>query len=416
MKLLTKTTLIYISVTLFLFMIGGIIFYFQLERMVDEEVTENLYIAKQSVENYVKTNNSIPENQFLFGGKFSLKNESQKTEILCDTLIYNKNEDEYLPYKELVFTIKNDSTCVTARISLPMFESDDLIKTISTTLVIISVLLILVLFLVSGLISFRLWKPFLDTLNAINHYRANEKNPLVLQKSGTKEFAELNAVISEMTLKIEDNFRQLRSFTENASHEIQTPLTAIRLETEQLIQNTQIPENEIKMIHHIHNSALRLGKINESLLLLAKIGNDQFPQLDTVISTLLEEKLDLFQDRITLKNLKLTKEIKENISIHSSIVLAGILISNLISNAIRHNVEGGNINVKLTREFFEISNTGNPLPFDEDKLFQKFVRNIEKPDSSGLGLALVKEIAEKNKWKIHYHFVQSLHTFVLTFK
>jgi signal transduction histidine kinase len=415
MKLLTKTTLIYIFVTLFLFLIGGVIFYFQLKSMVDEEITENLYIAKQNVENYVKINHRIPENQFLFGGKFSLNNNAQKKEILCDTLIYNENEDEYLPYKELIFPLKNDSISATVCISFPMFESDDLIQAISTTLIIISILLIIILLIVSGFISFRLWKPFFDTLNIISRYQVNNKSPLVLPKVKTKEFSKLNNVINEMTLKIEENFSQLRSFTENASHEIQTPLTAIRIETEQLLQNEKISESEMKLIHHIYNSALRLGKINESLLLLAKIGNDQFPQSDTVLSTLLLEKLDSFQDRIMLKNLQLKKEIEKNVTVRSSAVLEGILLSNLLSNAIRHNVEGGSINVKLTKENLEISNTGNPLPFDEDKLFQKFVRNIEKPDSSGLGLALVKEIAEKNNWKIHYHFEQGLHTFILTF-
>jgi signal transduction histidine kinase len=298
---------------------------------------------------------------------------------------------------------------------LPLFESDDLIETIGFSLIAISVALVVALILLGGFFSKRMWKPFFETIEAVGHYRATTGKPLKFNRSRTQEFAQLNAAIEEMTMKIDANFKQLRSFTENASHEIQTPVTAIRFEAELLLQNTALPEATLAAIHQIHQTASRLGKINESLLLLAKIGNNQFSNTDVNITLLLKEKIELFQDRIQLKNIAVDLQTDADVFVKSSPELAGIVVANLISNAIRHNIEGGKIEIKLSSNSLEIANTGEPLPFDEKQLFQRFVHNIEKHESNGLGLALVKEIADKNGWVVLYSYQQGKHRFVLNF-
>jgi signal transduction histidine kinase len=123
----------------------------------------------------------------------------------------------------------------------------------------------------------------------------------------------------------------------------------------------------------------------------------------------------LFQDRIQLKNIAVDLQTDADVFVKSSPELAGIVVANLISNAIRHNIEGGKIEIKLSSNSLEIANTGEPLPFDEKQLFQRFVHNIEKHESNGLGLALVKEIADKNGWTVLYLYQQAKHLFVLNF-
>lgn len=415
MKLITKTLLVYLAVTLVLFLAGGIVFYNRLRALVDEEVTENLYRAKENAEAFIASNGNLPPEQILFGGNFSVSESSLNNVTLLDTLIYDKEEDEYLAYRILKFPLAEGSEAVAASVSLPLFESDDLIETIGLSLIAISFALVAVLILLGGFFSKRMWKPFFETLEALGYYQATLGKPLKFGRSRTKEFARLNAAIEEMTAKIDANFKQLRSFTENASHEIQTPVTAIRFEAELLMQNTSLPEATLAAIHQIHQTASRLGKINESLLLLAKIGNNQFPDTEVNITLLLREKLELFQDRIQLKNIAVDLKADADVIVKSSPELAGIVVANLISNAIRHNVEGGKIEIRLTSKSLEIANTGEPLPFDEKQLFQRFVHNIKKHESTGLGLALVKEIANINKWIINYRFEQGHHVFLLIF-
>lgn len=384
--------------------------------MVDEEVTENLYHAKENAEEFFNSTGDLPSEQVLFGGNFTVSNSSLNNVALFDTLIYDKEEDEYLAYRILRFPLSEGNEAVAASVSLPLFESDDLIETIGLSLIAISVVLVVVLILLGGFFSKRMWKPFFETLEAIWHYQANSGKSLKFNRSRTQEFARLNAAIEEMTNKIDANFKQLRSFTENASHEIQTPVTAIRFEAELLMQNTELPEATLAAIHQIHQTASRLGKINESLLLLAKIGNDQFANTEVDMTLLLREKLELFQDRIQLKNITVDLKTDANVIVKSSPELAGIVLANLISNAVRHNMKGGKIEISLSTKTLEITNTGEPLPFDEKQLFQHFVHNIEKHDSNGLGLALVKEIVDKNGWVVFYSYQQGKHQFVLNFK
>lgn len=416
MRLITKTMLFYIAVTLLLFVAGGGVFYFNLKRLVDEEVTESLYISKDRVINYVKVNDSLPSEQFLFRGKYSIVAANGKQEELRDTLLFDESEDEYLSYRILQFPVKVNGIDKTVLVSLPLFEYDDLIETIGIILILISLALIII-FIVSGnILSRRLWKPFFKTLKLIGNYQGASGTPLKSSKTGTKEFTQLNDAIEKMSEKIETNFCQLRSFTENASHEMQTPIAAIRLETEQLMQNPDLSMATLESLNKVNQSASRLGKVLQSLLLLAKIGNNQFLVSDVDISKLLMEKVDAFSDRMTLMDLNIEKDIEKGVIVQSSPELAAIAISNLLSNAMRHNTQGGIIRISLTAEFLKIENSGDPLPFDSTQLFGRFVRNIGKKDSTGLGLALVKEIADKNNWEIGYSFNDGMHVFKIIFR
>jgi len=416
MRLITKTMLFYIAVTLLLFAAGGFIFYNNLKNLVDEEVTESLFISKDRIVKYVKANDSLPSEQFLFRGKYSIVANNGKKELLRDTLLYDESEDEYLPYRLLQFPVKMGTIDKTVQVSLPLFEDDDLVETIWSILIIISLALIIV-FLVSGnILSRRLWEPFFKTLRLIGNYQGASGTLLKSSKTGTKEFAQLNDAIEKMSEKIEANFNQLRSFTENASHELQTPLAAIRLETEQLMQNPDFSKTALESLHNVNQSATRLGKILESLLLLAKIGNNQFLVSEVDISQLLMEKMDAFSDRIQFKRLNIEKNIEQGVIVKSSPELASIALSNLLLNALRHNNQEGIIRIFLTRDFLKIENSGDPLPFASDQLFERFVRNIRKKESTGLGLALVKEIVNKNNWKIRYSFNDGMHIFTIVFQ
>ncbi len=416
MKLQVKTALLYLSVTLLLFPGAGFLYYHFLKDSFEEEVVENLYISKKNLIKHIENYKAFPENQILFNGNYSYKKCNSNIEIVHDTLIYDHSEKEEVLYKELIFPLKLQNVSYSVHISIPLFESDDIIDTIASTLLITVSFLFLIMFLVTGIFSIRIWKPFFNTLDSISKYQQNPQVPLKFEKVNTKEFEKLNKAIEEMTIKIQEHFNQLKSFTENASHEIQTPLTAIRLETEELLQNSKFDEKDLKHIHNIHNSAVRLSKTNESLLLLAKINNNQFLMENSDISSLLAERIEHFSDRIGLKNIDIRVKNNDKIIIKTSPVLFSLLVSNLLSNSIKHNISGGFINIELNKEYLLISNTGNSLPFEQSLLFQKFVRNIEVKDSTGLGLALVKEISDSNGWKIQYQFENNIHFFYLYFK
>jgi signal transduction histidine kinase len=94
--------------------------------------------------------------------------------------------------------------------------------------------------------------------------------------------------------------------------------------------------------------------------------------------------------------------------------LCFILISNLIQNAIRHNVKNGQITISIKDQALLISNTGSLEALNEVSIFERFEKKSSNVNSIGLGLAIVKEIADANSIEVVYRYENNRHTFSLT--
>ncbi|HET6990983.1 MAG TPA: hypothetical protein VFJ43_06650, partial [Bacteroidia bacterium] len=131
MKLLTKTSLIYLLTTLLVFMIGGLVFYYNLRKIVDEETTERLFTEKSQLEDYIKAHDTIPGNSFTSGDFLGFeKAEKPIAQNIRDTILFSKEEGENLPFRQLTFSVKAKQQDYSVLISKNLFETDDLIETI----------------------------------------------------------------------------------------------------------------------------------------------------------------------------------------------------------------------------------------------------------------------------------------------
>jgi signal transduction histidine kinase len=152
------------------------------------------------------------------------------------------------------------------------------------------------------------------------------------------------------------------------------------------------------------------------LNLLTKIENREFSaKSDIVLSELINNSLKSLEELIVSKSLKVTAELNSNIVLHINTLMGETLISNLLMNAIKHNFENGKIIIELTDEYLEIKNTGKPPQVEPDKLFERFKKDNQTSDSPGLGLSIVKEICELNKYNVEYNFIKGLHIIKLEF-
>jgi len=95
--------------------------------------------------------------------------------------------------------------------------------------------------------------------------------------------------------------------------------------------------------------------------------------------------------------------------------LADILVTNLLKNAIVHNREGGSIAVETGPDRLIIRNDGAPLPFAEEDLFRRFIRDHGKGKGLGLGLSLVKKICESYGFLLEYAYKKEQHVFTLVY-
>lgn len=415
MRLLTKNTLVLLIVTLIIFIAGGFIFYSHLKNIMDEEAIEALYIRKGEIENYISKNKKLPESISLEELLSFAESNTLSKEGLNDRMIYIEEVQEDMPFKQLTFNIVHEGKNYICTISKSLLEADDLIETIFQSFSIIIGLLIVVFISINHIFSLQIWKPFFKTLKQINDYEIEKHEVLTFEYSGTKEFQQLDEAIKKMTQKISIDFNNLKSFAENASHELQTPLAIIKNKTEMLLQSEGLTENQATQLIEIKQTASRLSKLNQTLLLMSKIENNQFANKETInFTNVIANKLKHFEDLIKIKQLTISSSIANvNIEIHP--MLADIIVSNLLFNAIKYTPEKGEINLNLNTHRFIVSNHGKPLKAKSDELFTRFYKENEDSSSTGLGLALVKQIATINNHNLKYEFINNYHVFSYSF-
>lgn len=265
-------------------------------------------------------------------------------------------------------------------------------------------LLLLMLFL-NFMVYRQLWKPFNGIIDKLRVYQINKQSETFFQPEATEEFNLLSQTLQLMIERIGKQFRLQKQFTENASHEIQTPIAVISLELETLLQSENLPEKEILHIQKSTEALQKISQLNKSLLLLTKIENNQFSEAVAVdMSVLVKGLLDTYQAFAEHREIVIKKEIQDNQYLWINPYLAEILVGNLLKNAIRYNQKQGEINCILHQNLLIIRNKGEALPFPVDQLFHRFVKHPNHPEATGLGLAIVHQIAEYYDLKLSYQF------------
>jgi signal transduction histidine kinase len=232
----------------------------------------------------------------------------------------------------------------------------------------------------------------------------------VLTETRISEFRQLNKTLDRMAKKMRRDYINLKEFNENASHEIQTPLAIIKSKLELLIQGEGLNEEQMGMINSVYEAATRMSRLNQGLLLISKIDNNQFHHTEQVdLQKVMEKTLKHFEEIIDLKKIRILHHFNAPACPQMNPALSEILVSNLVSNSIRHNVEEGEIRITMDSDGFEIANTGHPLTISPDELFRRFRKSDRTTDSVGLGLAIVKKIVQLYQFDIRYEVKENLH-------
>jgi signal transduction histidine kinase len=166
----------------------------------------------------------------------------------------------------------------------------------------------------------------------------------------------------------------------------------------------------------LNESVAKLNRLNKNLLLLSKIEKNQFHETQKLsIKEIIEKQLEFFKVQAKQKNITLKTHFQSDCFVHANIGLTEILISNLLLNAIRHNVKNGDLNILVSDSCLEVINTGINEELLTDKLFNRFSKANNSNHGNGLGLAIVKKIASLNKWNVSYKFLNKTHVFSVRF-
>jgi len=225
----------------------------------------------------------------------------------------------------------------------------------------------------------------------------------------TSDFEYLDISIHKMIQTIESTFQKEREFISNASHELMTPISILQSKIENMFGSEEITDEVKERLIEMQKILNRLKSITKTLLLISQIENDQFLKEDTIkVGELVQEVYDEISIRLQEKNIKLSIDIPpEWTLVRVNKFLLFNLFFNLINNAIKYNKKGGEINITGIVEnkqcVIEIADTG--IGISEEKLphifnrFKKFSKSLQQ-DSFGLGLPIVKSIADFHQVKI----------------
>lgn len=297
----------------------------------------------------------------------------------------------------------------------PSDLGEDIVEGMVLQLILIFAVMSTSLLLVMRFLTRRLWKPFDDTLQKIEQFNLERSDIPIFEKSGITEFERLNRSVEKLMRKDKVSYNSQKEFTENASHELQTPIAIIQSKLDLLMQEN-LNQNQASIVADMYQICSRLNRLNKNLLLLAKIENEQYAQMEGVnLKRFIQKRILQYED-LTIEGKVMLGEQSDEIVLKANISLLECMIDNLLVNAIRHKNTGTDIIIYLKDNTLAVVNEGqNNTPLDKTQLFKRFSNCSDSNRGNGLGLAIVKAICDFHHWTADYQFSNGFHRFIVAF-
>lgn len=418
MRLLTKTTLYFLLIMMSLLAAAGYYLFRQFSYELNDRVDKELVYDEIQWIQYLQS-------ETFAGSTFTLRSPDVSIlpvnapvtdyAYITDTYGYKARENFKVPFRQLLQVVPVNGIHYQVIIRKSQEQKTALMVSVTRLMLFVFAGLFIATLVFNWLINKNLWKPFRASLDKIRKAELQKMEGIHFDKTNIPEFNELNESLNSMTNKIYNDYVNMKEFTENSAHEMQTPLAVVQSKLELLLQDNNLTEEQVSSIMQAVEALNRLSKLNQSLLFLAKIENKQYEANEPISLTGITKKyLQLFDEIIQDKNLAINTEFKNDWLVNLHPLLAESLISNLVGNAIKYNYNGGTLAISIDADKLRISNTSSYPTIEPSQLFKRFNKSTERDSSSnGLGLAIVKKIADTNNLLISYHAGSRVHEFIL---
>ena len=414
-------TLKYLAIALLsIIVLWGVLFYLHIKEQIGQSLDRNLSNYKLDFIEAAQKDSSVLTRLSVSGNFFHVQQIGEE-EALAIRDRYEDNsieqDGETIAARKLSSAFALNGRYYRLEVTTSTLEEEDLIKNILYGIILLYLALLLSVLFINNLLLRKLWRPFYAIIRQIEKFQLGKNTRITTTPTHISEFASLNETIESLVARAEDAFSGQRQFVENASHELQTPLAISLNRLELLLENESLSPEGARAVAQVMKGLERLSRLNKTLLLLTRIENNQF--LDTTVvnfNKLISSFIQEFADLAAHKGVNIQfAENNPSLLFTMNEDLAGILIVNLLKNAIVHNVEQGKVVVTASADKLEIANTGAQEPLDVKRVFDRFYKNSSNKQSTGLGLAIVKAIA--NQYGLHavYSFRDGLHVITILF-
>ncbi|WP_444655344.1 sensor histidine kinase [Flavobacterium sp.] len=418
-KLLNKTTNSFLAYAVAILLVAAPIFYFISLWLYIYETDEVLLFHKGA---FVKeTRGNFSENDIAAWNKYN-----RDVEIVPDTgvtkdsivgkMMYDAIAKEEEPFRVLYAPVSINGKRFTYVEKTNLVEMEGMVFSIAVMFLCIIIILLIGIIYISKALAAKIWKPFYNTLDQIRDFEIDKNRPPNFADTDIDEFDRLNRSLERLIEKNTAIYKSQREFVENAAHELQTPLALFQAKIDTLSQSAALTKEQSEIVGALNSDVARLNRLNKNLLMLSKIDNDSyFDKQDVNVAEYIGRHLDFFEQQARSKHISITTALDKEIFVSANPILFEVLVNNLFLNAIRHNVQNGNIKVATLANGICFTNTGAGRPLNDEKLFNRFSKSDPSAQGNGLGLAIVKKIAELNSWDINYDFSGNEHSFTINF-
>ncbi|ERK49715.1 HAMP domain-containing sensor histidine kinase [Leptotrichia sp. oral taxon 879] len=302
----------------------------------------------------------------------------------------------------------------------PFSSLEKNIELIILIFIIIFPFLIIVSILSGKFITKKSFSPIEQIVKTVNKIsRGDDLSQRINLQSGEREIYDLAETFDQMFNRLQEAFDREAQFTSDVAHELRTPLSAIRMQSEYSLKYLNLNEESEDILKNILEKSKKMSTLISQLLMLARMDkknqklNIKNENLNEIIQLVIEVESNYAKE----KNIKIIYDEKNDIFADVDKDMLTRVFINLISNAITYGNENGTIKIILNKIENESENTdvqkskikcqiiddGIGISSEHiNKIWNRFyqVESSRSTDNSGLGLSIVKWIIEEHKGTI----------------
>ena len=402
----------------------AVLFYRAMTDEITDEVDDSLedyaemIIIRSLAGDALPSNDSGSNNQYFIKEISEAEAAGRPAIEYRDEMVYLEAKKETEPARILTAVFKDrNGKHFLVEVSVPTIEKMDLMKALFYLICILYAGLLLAFLLVNALVFKRSMKPLYELLGWLDGNRLGSGSSGPEIDTDTTEFRKLNEAVGRYARHSEEIFQQQKQFIGNASHEVQTPIAVCINRVEMLMEDENVTQKQMEELIKTHSTLEYVSRLNKSLLLLSKIDNNQFQEVENVsFNELLKGLADDYREIYSYKGINIHLEEKGEFRVEMNPILAGMLANNLLKNACVHNVEGGDVTIVCGNGGVGFTNSSGGEKLDGERIFERFYQGRKKEGSAGLGLAIVDAICRHSNLDVQYLYKEGRHCFTVARK
>lgn len=290
-------------------------------------------------------------------------------------------------------------------IATPREEAENTLADLRAVLLIVFPVAVFLLFLIGRFIAIRSMAPVERLIAAAESITPDKLESRITLPAQRDELHHLTATINQLLDRVQDAVERERQFTADASHELRTPLAVLKGTMEVLLRKPRTTEHYEEKLRMLVGEVDRLSSMVDRLLLLARLeeGAVRSMRRPIALHAVLTDVLRRFDPLLSVRGITVDRRVDEHLQVHADAVMLDTMIGNVLTNAVKFSPDHATIKIECASDAegatLRIADRGTGiatrhLPFVFDRFYRSDEARTPMTQGSGLGLTIVRRLAE----------------------